>query len=169
MSQHTLDRACLSHQADAFKIENTMVYQILFKVFTNMGALVYVKQRRGMQVSQAVFFDVHKHFLCPDHVARHAADAEGKLQNSHYDRERNSWDWDKFVVLHKEQHVIMESLTDYGNSGMDNCNKVHYFLQGIKSSELEAAFIVSTPNQNSMAQILMLPCLIWAKWSCRKS
>ena len=32
----------------------------------------------------------------------------------------------------------MESLTDYGYSGMNNGTKVHHFLQGIKSSELEA-------------------------------
>ena len=48
------------------------------------------------------------------------------------------WDWDKYVALHKEQHAIMESLTDYGYSGMDNGSKVCHFLQGIKSSELEA-------------------------------
>ena len=86
-----------------------------------------------------MFFDILKHFLGPDHVARQAIDAEGKLQNSHYDGERKSWDWDKYVALHKEQHAIMESLTDYGYSGMDNGTKVHHFLQGIKSPELEAA------------------------------
>ena len=32
----------------------------------------------------------------------------------------------------------MESLTDFGYSGVDNCIKVHLFLQGIKSIELEA-------------------------------
>ena len=64
-----------------------------------------------------MFFDVHKHFLGPYHVAREAADAEGKLQNSHYDGERKTWDWDKYVVLHKEQHAIIESLIDYGYSG----------------------------------------------------
>ena len=44
-----------------------------------------------------------------------------------------------YVILHKEQHAIMESITDYGNSGMDNGTKVHHFLQGIKCTELEAA------------------------------
>ena len=91
-----------------------------------------------MQDGQSVFFDIHKHFLDPDHVARQAAYAEGKLQNSHFYGERKTWDWDKYVALHKEQHAIMESLTDYHYSGMDNGTKVCHFLQGIKSSELEA-------------------------------
>ena len=77
-----------------------------------------------MQNSQAVYFNIHNCFLSPDHVARQATEAERKLQDSHYGGERKSWDWDKYVALHKEQHAIMESLTDYGYSGMDNGTKV---------------------------------------------
>ena len=33
----------------------------------------------------------------------------------------------------------MESLTEYGYSGMYNGTKVLHFLQGVKSTELEAA------------------------------
>ena len=116
-----------------------MVYQILSKMFTDMDAFVYVKQRKAMQNGHVVFFDIHEHFLGPDHVARQAACAEGKLQNSHCNGGRNTWDWDKYVALHKEQHAIMESLADYGYSGMDNGTKVHHFLQGIKSPELKVA------------------------------
>ena len=32
----------------------------------------------------------------------------------------------------------MESLTDYGSSGMDNSTKVCHFLQGMKNTEMEA-------------------------------
>ena len=92
-----------------------------------------MKQRKGTQDGQAVFFDIHKHFLGPYHVARQVTEAERKLQSSHYDGERKVWDWDKYVALHKEQHAIMESLTDYGFSGMENDTKVRHFLQGINS------------------------------------
>ena len=43
-------------------------------------------------------------------MVRQAAEAEGKLQNSHYDGKRKTWDWDNYAVLHIEQCVIMESL-----------------------------------------------------------
>ena len=49
----------------------------------------------------SIFFNVHKHFLGPDHVARQATEAERKLQTSHYDGEKKGWDWDMFVTLHK--------------------------------------------------------------------
>ena len=92
-----------------------------------------------MQDDQAVFFNIHKQFLGIDHVARHAAEAERKLQTSHYDGEKKGWDWDKYITLHKEQHAIMEILTDYGYSGIYNGTKVCNLLQGIKSNELEGA------------------------------
>ena len=89
-----------------------------------------------------MFFDINKHFLSPDHVTQQVTNTEGKLQNSHYDGEIKTWVWDKYVTLHKEQHIIMKSLTGYGYSGMENGTTVHHFLQGIKSPELEVAIIV---------------------------
>ena len=86
LSQNSLDRICLEHQPDTFKNDDAMVYQIPSKVFTDMVAYVYVKQSKATQNDQAVFFDIH------NHVARQAADAEEKLQNSHYDGERKTWD-----------------------------------------------------------------------------
>ena len=109
-----------------------MVYQMFSKMFTNMDTFIYMKQRRGTQNVQAVFFNVHKCFLGTYHVTKQATDAEGK--HSHYDGETKSWDWDNHVALHKEQHTIMESIADYGYSAI-----VCHFLQGIKSPESEAA------------------------------
>ena len=90
--QETLDRAYLNYQVDTFKIDNALVYHILSKVFTDMIAYIYVKQRKAIQDIQAVYFDVQKHFLCPDHMARQATEVEGKLKNSHYDGVRKTWD-----------------------------------------------------------------------------
>ena len=92
MTQETLNRAYLSYQVDTFKINNVLVHQILSKVFADIGTYVYVKQRKATQDGQAVFFNIHKHFLGLDHVARQATEAEGKLQTSHYDGERKTWD-----------------------------------------------------------------------------
>ena len=78
MTEECLDRVYLSHQCDT-KIDNTLVYCILLKVFTDMDAYVNVEQRKSTQVDQAVFFDIHKQFLSSDHVARQATETERKL------------------------------------------------------------------------------------------
>ena len=169
MTQETWDRAYLSYQVNTFKIHNAMVYQIFSKVLTNMDAYVYVKQRKETLDSWAVYFHIHKHFLGIDHMVRQATDAEGKLQNSHYDGQQKTWDWDKYVALHKEQHAIMVSLTDYGYSGIDNGTKVGHFLQASRALSWRQRSVLSVPNLRSVEQTLMLPNLIWAKWSQRKA
>ena len=73
----------------------------------------HVKQTRVMQDGPVVFFNIHNHFVDPDHIAKQAAEAEGKMKNSDYDGERKIWYWDNYFALHKEPQAIMESLTDY--------------------------------------------------------
>ena len=41
-NQDSLDRVYVDHQADTFKVDNSMVYQILSKMFKDMDAFVYV-------------------------------------------------------------------------------------------------------------------------------
>ena len=77
LNQHSLHRVYVDHQADTFKVDNAVVYQIHSKMFTDMDAFVYVKQRRGTKDGCTVFFDVHKHFLGLVHQARQAPDVEG--------------------------------------------------------------------------------------------
>ena len=107
-----------------------------------MDAYVSMKQRKSMQDGGAVIFNIQKQFLSPDHVVRQAIGVERKLQSSCNDDEKISWDWNKYVALCKEQHKIIESLLDHGYSGMDEGTEDHHFLQGIKSTELEAVVYV---------------------------
>ena len=79
-----------------------------------------MKQRKSAHDIWAVFIDVHKWLLSPDHMVRQAAKAARKLQNAQYDGEKEGWDWDKYVTLHKKYHTIMESLTDHGYSGIED-------------------------------------------------
>ena len=85
-----------------------------------------------------MYFDIQNWFVSPGHVTGQATEGERKLKNSHYDNEMKGWDWDKYVTLHKEKHMIMQNLKDHGWSGIDNDTNVCHFLQGVKSSELEA-------------------------------
>ena len=93
-------------------------------------------------------------------MARQATDAEKKLQNSHYDRKKKSWDLDKYVAHQKEPHTIIESLVDHGNSGIDKGTKVCHFLKESRVLSWRLESMLSKPNQRSMAKISMQLCLI---------
>ena len=88
-----------------------------------------MKNRKRSLNDQPVFFGIQQQSLGLHHVSRRAVDAEKKLQISHYDDEKDWWDWDKYVELHKEQHIIMESLADHSHSGIASCTKAHTFFK----------------------------------------
>ena len=85
LSQNSLNRVYFNYQCDIFKIDNALVYEILSKIFTYTDTYVHMKQKKSMQDGQAVYFDIFKWFLGPDHVARQIAEAE---ENLHYDNEK---------------------------------------------------------------------------------
>ena len=43
---------------------------------------------------------------------------------------KKGWNFDKSVFAHKEQHIILEKLTDFGYAGVDEGSKIRHFIQG---------------------------------------
>ena len=54
----SLERSYVHWQCGTFKIDNTWVYQLLSKIFTDIN-LVNVKQTKRTKDGQAVFFDIN--------------------------------------------------------------------------------------------------------------
>jgi hypothetical protein len=66
-----------------------------------------------------------------------ASEAEAKLGSVSYTGERKKWTWEKYVQIHAEQHAVLNGLTDYGYSGIDNGTKVRNLMEGIKTDALD--------------------------------
>ena len=62
--------------------------------------------------------------------------AEKKLTMTTYMGEHRHWTFEKYVTLHKDQHSILEGLTEHGYAGIDEHSKVQYLLDGIKTDDL---------------------------------
>jgi hypothetical protein len=65
-----------------------------------------------------------------------ASEAEAKLGLVSFTDERKKWTWEKYVQIHAEQHAVLNGLTDYGNSGIDNGTNVRKLMAGIKTDAL---------------------------------
>jgi hypothetical protein len=76
-----------------------------------------------------------------------AAEAEAKLGLVSYTGERNKWTWEKYVKIHAEQHAVLNGLTYYGYSGIDNGTKVRKLIAGIKTDALDTvkAAVLASP------------------------
>ena len=49
------------------------------------------------------------------------------------------WNFEKYVWMHLDQHMILQSLVQHGYAGIDERSKVRDLLNGIKTNELDTA------------------------------
>jgi hypothetical protein len=76
---------------------------------------------------------LYNHYLGTNAVSNQASMAECKLQTTYYSGESMHFDFEKFTKMHVDQHHILENLVCHGYSGIDDCSKVRYLMDGIKS------------------------------------
>ena len=65
LTQEFSDRVFLSYQYIIFNIDNALVHNIISMMFMDTDSYIYMKQRKSKQGDQAVYFNVHKHFVGP--------------------------------------------------------------------------------------------------------
>ena len=94
-------------------------------------------------------FILLKNFLLgPQYVTNMASQRELKLRSFSYDWEKRDFTFQKFVNLHKGQHIIADGLMGYGYSGVDDTSKVIIIMSGINTNALNAckASILAIPE-----------------------
>jgi hypothetical protein len=65
-----------------------------------------------------------------------------------YHGETKQFNWECYMHVHVEQHVVLQGMMEYGYTGIDEQTKVWYLLPGIKTSALTP--YTATPDiQNS--------------------
>jgi hypothetical protein len=80
-----------------------------------------------------ILFD---HFLGPNNVGNMASAADTKLNGTLYNGQKNRFTLKTYVIIHTEQHSVLNVLKDYGYAGNDDSSKVRHFLEGINTTEL---------------------------------
>ena len=61
--------------------------------------------------------------------------AENRLQNLSWDSKvKKGWNFDKYDLAHKDQHITLEKLADFAYSGVDDGSRIRHFIQGISDT-----------------------------------
>ena len=97
----------------------------------------YVKPAQHARDGRQGYMLLFDHYLGQNSMANQASLTEAKLKNSSYQGKRRRWNFEKFVHMQVEQHEILNGLTKYGYSGIDDGSKVRYLLGGIKTKDLD--------------------------------
>ena len=80
-----------------YKIDIGNVYDILDQICKDTHLYPYVKQHKSKKDGRGAFYAIHFRWLSSNHVNR-ASEAELALQMSTYHREKNAWNWEKYVA-----------------------------------------------------------------------
>ena len=88
----------------------------------------YVKPAQCARDGRQGYTLLFDHYLGQNSMANQASLAEAKLKNSSYQGKRHRWNFKRFVCMQVEQHKILNGLTKYGYSGIDDGSKVRYLL-----------------------------------------
>jgi hypothetical protein len=107
----------------------------------------YVKPAHHTKDGRHTFLLILNHFLGPNNIDNMASEAEAKLGSVSYTGGRKKWTWENYVQNHAEQHAVLNGLTDYGYSGIDNGTKVRKLMAGIKTDTLDTvkAAVLASP------------------------
>jgi hypothetical protein len=102
------------------------------------------------------FWLLYNHYLGAHNVDTLCTHAEIKLTTNVNHGETKWFNWERYMRIHMEQHVVLKGMMEYGYAGIDECTKVWYLLPGIKTSALTpcTANLMATPDiQNSFNQM----------------
>ena len=110
----------------------------LTAIFAYSNDWIYCKvgkrQRKGMKG----YLSLYDQFLLPNNVDHMEYLSENSLQNAVYHREKNNNTFDKYVMIQKELHIILENLEQHGYKIIDDHLKVQLLLAGIKYGSLKS-------------------------------
>ena len=109
-----------------------MVFDKLPEICRTHSCWTYIKPFLHQHDGRSALLALVNHFLDPNNVDNMAAQAEQKLMNTTYCRETRRWNFERYVTVHQEQHMILEGLVQHGHAGIDERSKTQYLMSGIK-------------------------------------
>ena len=122
----------------AYIQDNVTVWKLLWRIVKDTQYVTYVKPYVNKQDGREAFKMLYTTLLGPQAVNNHASQAENRLAAMTLEGTRKkNWGFDKYVIGHKEQHLILDKLKKHGHSGVDENSKVRLFLQGISDPKLQ--------------------------------
>jgi hypothetical protein len=139
--------ACAPHGNQAYANDSMEVWSYMANFTQAHYFWTYVKPAQRTKDERRAFFLLWDHFLGPNNVDNLASEAEVKLGSVSYTGERKKWTWEKYVQIHAEQHAVLNGLTDYGYSGIDNGTKIRKRMADINTDALDTvkAAVLESP------------------------
>ena len=121
-----------------FAADNAAVWKILWLRLKKGKYHAYIKPFSDKQDARGAFQALHRQLLGKSAIANYANAAENRLSSLVLDGTRTkNWNFDKYLVQHKEQHMILNKLKEFDHAGISETSKMNYFVNGITDPAYE--------------------------------
>ncbi len=149
-------RAPIRNAADdgyvaTYLADRTRVWELISEITRDHDCWTFVRPAQRTRDGRLAFLGLKGHYLGVNMVDIMSSLAEKKLRTTIYTGERRRWNFEKYVKIHVDQHVILEGLVEHGYAGIDPRSKVRYLVDGIKTTKLDTikSQILATPALRS--------------------
>jgi hypothetical protein len=105
------------------------VWEIIAKIMRNQSCWTYVKPAQRSCNCRMTFEGLYKHFLGPNDVDNMATMVKDKLKSTVYNGKQRRWDFERYINVHKSQHLIMKGLVKHGYEEIQQRSKVRFLLE----------------------------------------
>ena len=128
------------HSEDTFfPVDNVTVWEKISALTRSHECWTYVQPTQCTCNGRMAYRALKNHYLGPNNTNHQTNEAEAKLKDSSYHGEKRHWNFEKYVRMHQDQHMILQSLVQHGYAGIDEHSKVSHLLDSIKTNELDTA------------------------------
>ena len=120
-----------------FLVDRRAVWDKLAALTRDHSCWTHVRVAQRTRDGRRGFLALYDFYLGPNNVGNAASAAEHKLDTTTYNGDKRRWTFEKYVAVHKEQHLILEGLKRHGYAGIDDGTKVRKLTSGIKTDRFD--------------------------------
>ena len=137
------------HFGPMFKLDNTKVWKLLKSSLINTPPYNNISNHNGSKDGRAAWKSLLAAYQGSDYTERMRDSAFEVLSKSHYNGEKKTFNFEKFVDIHKAAHKKLIDAEYNGGRGLDEETKIQHLKNGIKAEAgLEHALsIISLDNR----------------------
>ena len=113
------------------------IWDKIAAIMHELDCWTYVCPTQCARDGHMAYQNLNRHYLGVNNVDNMSTLAEAELASTTYDGEKCHWNFEKYVKIHIDQHMILACLVEHGYSGIDERSKVCHLMNGIKTRELD--------------------------------
>jgi hypothetical protein len=102
------------HTRHAFVDDRRKVWEIMSNICGKKSCFVYIKPARHTSNGRDAYLLLVDHFIGPNTVGNMASAADTNPTVTLYNGEKRRFTWETYVIIHTEQHSVLNGLKDYG-------------------------------------------------------